>query len=444
MPCAVCFEEFNKSTRAPTKCAYCVTELCRTCLQTYLLNDISDQPRCVNPECGHGMEREFLDSCLTRSFRLGAYKEHREKVLSDREKARLPATQEDAAEYKTAQTVFQQSKQAYGELRAQIDMLHIRANREETRMRRANLVVETYGRERLAAGGGANPVQTVRATFVKPCPAAECKGFLSTAWKCGMCEQWTCPDCHELKGANRDTEHTCDPGKVATAQLLAREARGCPKCGVQICKIEGCDQMWCTSCNTGFNWRTGKVAEGPVHNPHYFEWLRSQGRNPTQAQGVANCDHQTDRQVTIALQGGRGEPRGQDDRYLHEVWRLMREEQDPYGRRRDADYEANCRILRVRFMAGEISEEDWKVALQRNEKDAHFQRAKNQVRDLFVNAAGDLIRRVLTPGADKAAIRAEVQALLDYCNASYANVSARFNRKTRSYAVRASGSVISA
>ena len=31
-----------------------------------------------------------------------------------------------------------------------------------------------------------------------------CRGFLSTAWKCGLCENWTCPHCFELKGLQKD------------------------------------------------------------------------------------------------------------------------------------------------------------------------------------------------------------------------------------------------
>jgi len=39
-----------------------------------------------------------------------------------------------------------------------------------------------------------------------------------------------------------------------------------------------CDQMWCTSCNTAFSWRTLRIVNGTVHNPHYFEYLRRNGQ----------------------------------------------------------------------------------------------------------------------------------------------------------------------
>lgn len=80
-------------------------------------------------------------------------------------------------------------------------------------------------------------------------------------------------------------------------------------------------------------------------------------------------------------------------------------------------------------MVGELSEEDWKIALQRAEKDANFQMAKNEVKEVFVNASRDLIRQVLEPTANKADIRKQVEELIEYCNTSYKSVSERFNRK---------------
>jgi hypothetical protein len=437
--CIVCFEGFNKSARAPTKCPYCETQICRTCLQTYLLHDISDTPQCVNSECKHGYTREFLDGETTKSFRLHTYKDHREKVLIDREKARLPATQEDAAEYQTASKVLKEESEKLVTLQKEFAMLQRQIDETSRKCVRANTVIHTYGRTRLAPraqGPSEEPEQTTKQAFIKPCPADDCKGFLSTAWKCGMCEQWTCPDCGEVKGANRDVEHTCDPDKVATTRMLAKEAKSCPKCGVQICKIEGCDQMWCTVCNTGFNWRTGKIASGPVHNPHYFEYLRKQGLHPTNTQmPQGNCDFEMDRNVTNALgavpYARRHEPKTQskDEQYLLEAWRLMREAEDPYANRNDTNHQESFRQMRVRYMVGELSEEDWKTALQRAEKDANFQMAKNQVKEVFANASRDLIRQVLEPNANKAEIRKQVEELIAYCNASYVSVSERFNRK---------------
>jgi hypothetical protein len=51
-------------------------------------------------------------------------------------------------------------------------------------------------------------VETEKRQFVRACPVADCRGFLSTAWKCGMCDNWTCPDCHEARTRRRITRAT--------------------------------------------------------------------------------------------------------------------------------------------------------------------------------------------------------------------------------------------
>lgn len=115
--------------------------------------------------------------------------------------------------------------------------------------------------------------------FVRKCTVTGCNGFLSTAWKCEMCENWSCPDCFEVKGLDRNAEHICNPDNLATAELIRSDTKPCPTCGEMISKIDGCDQMWCISCHTAFSWATGReVKSGIIHNPHYYQWLRSGGR----------------------------------------------------------------------------------------------------------------------------------------------------------------------
>ena len=148
-------------------------------------------------------------------------------------------------------------------------------------------------------------VEMEKRAFVRACPHDACKGFLSTAWKCGLCENWTCPTCHEVKGPEKDAAHTCDPNNVATAELLARDSRNCPKCAAGIFKINGCDQMWCTQCHTAFSWRTGRVETHMVHNPHYYEYQRAHGTPLPRAVGDVPCGGFPEWNVILRLVGGR-------------------------------------------------------------------------------------------------------------------------------------------
>ncbi len=166
-----------------------------------------------------------------------------------------------------------------------------------------------YGEGWLRADAGAPA--PVRNQILRGCPADGCRGFLSVGGICGICDAKICLGCHEIVGKKGEaveqvsemeyqiTErahggaaaaepatrmHRCDPATVETAKLLQKETRPCPKCKALIYKTDGCDQMWCTMCQTPFSWTTGKVEEGRVHNPHYYEWLRrTQGSVPREA-----------------------------------------------------------------------------------------------------------------------------------------------------------------
>lgn len=127
--------------------------------------------------------------------------------------------------------------------------------------------------------GGAQAQQSQRREFVMKCQDEGCRGFLSTAYKCGTCAKWTCPDCFEVLGETKNENHICKKEDVESAKAIKAETRPCPKCGTRIFKLEGCDMMWCTieGCNTAFSWNTGHISTGAIHNPHYYEWLRRNG-----------------------------------------------------------------------------------------------------------------------------------------------------------------------
>ena len=251
--CSICVESYNKRNRARVECPYCQYTACRTCCQTYLLGETI--PRCMNPDCAKEWTLHFLRSAFPNTFMNSDLKSHREDVLFQQEVALLPATQP------LVEREIQRE-----------------ATREEIRVINAEIYRLTREVETLwnKYHSRAESTQNARAEFVRNCPATDCRGFLSSQWKCGICANWTCPTCHEVKGPDRNVEHTCDPANVATAELLSRDTRHCPKCATPIFKIDGCDQMWCTQCQTGFSWRTGRI-ESNVHNPHYFEWLRRTG-----------------------------------------------------------------------------------------------------------------------------------------------------------------------
>ena len=57
-------------------------------------------------------------------------------------------------------------------------------------------------------------------------------------------------------------------------KMIKKDSRSCPKCGMAISKVNGCDQMFCTECKTAFSYTKGTIVTSGIHNPHYFDYLR--------------------------------------------------------------------------------------------------------------------------------------------------------------------------
>lgn len=246
MSCNICCENF-KSLRPKICCQYCEFEACRTCCEKYILSE--EIPKCMKPGCGKEWSRKFLKEKFTNTFLTNTYKEHIESILFDKEKALLPATQPLAEEKIRKQNIRKEMRN--------IDNLI-----NDLQKQRRDLEFSIYRNE--------NEIKAddKTRTFVRQCPADGCRGFLSTQWKCGLCEKWTCPDCHELKGLNRDCEHSCDPNSVASAKLLSSDSKPCPKCQSLIFKIEGCFAentpilMWDGSYKLSQDIRLGDILVG--------------------------------------------------------------------------------------------------------------------------------------------------------------------------------------
>lgn len=115
----------------------------------------------------------------------------------------------------------------------------------------------------------------LRVEWVKKCPYIDCKGFLDSHYKCGLCDNTTCKECWIVKDSI-NTVHVCNKTDIATKKLIFQGAKSCITCGALIHKIDGCAHMFCPFCNTTFNWTTGKVDVNST-NPHYYEYMRNMG-----------------------------------------------------------------------------------------------------------------------------------------------------------------------
>lgn len=305
--CQICCEKYNKSNHMPIKCTSCDFEACRQCHATFILDPTNAIPNCMS--CHKELQREFLVQNFTQKFVTQDWKKHREQVMFQRERALLPTRQPIAEMVRQKDVLKHQNEELLrqiSELRTRQYMCQREIGNIEYRIR-VGPAADAFMNPR-----NGNNVTTTNAhhtaSFIRPCPntANNCRGFLSTQWKCNLCNMWACKDCHEIKGTTQDAPHECNPDNLASAKLIDAETRPCPKCGARVFKISGCNQMFCTACNDcAFDWVTGRI-ETIIHNPHYFEFQRQ--RNGGQAPRVLGdilcgreVDHATIHTITMDL-----------------------------------------------------------------------------------------------------------------------------------------------
>ena len=415
--CDICAEKFNKTTREMIDCTFCQFVACKTCCQTYILN--STQPCCMSPECAKPWPRKFINEHFSQLFVNKTLKKHRENVLFDQERALLPATQPLVEREIRKEAIV-----------AEISELR---NQQMAIQRQINSL-----RRELWAGGVAPAASSERATFVRACPDGECRGFLSSQWKCGICAKWACPDCHVVKGMERDCEHVCNPDDVATATLLANDTKPCPSCGTGIFKIEGCDQMWCTGCNTAFSWRTGRIESNIIHNPHYFEWVRRTGGNADRPLNEVRCGHEithhTVRDIRAILVASSVEGARSLMNTLETTCRHLIHNRQVELPRYEYNYVQNNQDLRIQYMRNQISEEKFKLVLQRNQKRHEKNREVGLVLQMLCNSATDILLRFVQEiqqrewkGCRKTLD--ELKLIVNYANECFVDIFRTYNCK---------------
>lgn len=291
--CSICMDKFTNKLRKCIKCPYCHENICLQCLEKYLLSSIDD-PHCVH--CRRGWSQSLLQMFCTKTFLVKTYAEYRANILLNRSKSLLPRYQDQAEKVKAAEKFLNKNVEINNkitEIRHQISKLIDEQNNKINVLWREyttnDIIANEIKRGQRDLEGNLINIDSSdlisssedkqeKKKFIRRCPAEGCNGYLTSVWKCGLCSNWTCPECFVVKGTDKHAEHNCRDDDKATANEIRKSTKPCPNCGEVIQKAEGCDQMFCTACNSPFSWKSGEIIKsGIIHNPHYFEWLQRNG-----------------------------------------------------------------------------------------------------------------------------------------------------------------------
>ena len=413
--CDVCCEKFNKINHKKVECPFCDLQSCRACSQRYLLS-ISDDPHCMG--CKNMWNREFVDTFCTKYFRNTELRRHRETILFEREKARMPETQTEVERIRAMRKmhfIINSQRKRLIELHQKHGIYIPITNNvpipEEILQLRDDMEESYRELERLRHGGeivaGEPPKK-----FVRKCPMEECKGFMNEDWFCGLCDGHFCEHCNDKIG----DDHTCDQDAVKTMELLKKDTKPCPKCGTMIQKLSGCAQMWCPDCHTAFDWRTGEIETGRIHNPHYMEFKR--GRISSREHGDIPCG---------------GVPTFRELREMHasdDILRLANVlghiDRDLIYRYGDM-YDGDNQYLRVAYMLNELEESAFKKELQRRDKQREKFRDITNILRMVMDTGGDLLRQyVLEPDRVDEIVDISLK-LIEYANSVMETIRIRYN-----------------
>ena len=307
--CHVCCEAFDLKKRTAIVCT-CNFNVCLVCFEKYQCeNSGLYEVHCMN--CKIPLSDEFLHKHLSQSV-FKRLKEFTKKRLREEEMAYYPETclyiQYDNDVETIKMEKYRKLSKEYSDLCDETRRMSIQKNkdvklRDEIKKKRHLCDTKKYEMQRLemrildwrstmmmsrffmdivpeelktkVLNDKRITLNTsiYNTNIVCKCSNGECRGFvLKPHYECVLCRQKICSKC--LTG--KAEEHECKEEDLKNAEFMMSTSKPCPKCAAFIHKIEGCDQMWCTQCNTAFSWQTAQIIENStIHNPHYYEWMRT-------------------------------------------------------------------------------------------------------------------------------------------------------------------------
>jgi hypothetical protein len=448
--CDICVESFNKSTRKKINCSSCNNSFCIKCFENYLMNSNNDYD-CMH--CHKIYDSDFMIKNVTKAM-IGRLKKHRENILFDREKAKLPETMENHFEY---DKYIEKLKSNIIDLKNELtsvneeikficsdnDYIYDDEAKDDVKdlTKKKNELNDKLYRLRFIVGRWKvyykvdNKQKKDKETVIKvahQCPVDDCNGFVYTNGKCGVCETTICRKCRCVK----EEDHECDENLVETVNTLKKDSKPCPKCAAMIFKISGCDQMWCVQCKTPFSWKTGEVVTSNIHNPHYFQWLAKNRNISVNDDGNLNqcggriafwqlsnhirlvCDHNNINKI-------------------YDYYRLSThvEEVEIRALNDNQNEEHKNLDLRLKWLHNNIDEKRMKQELYKRERANNFKHLKSQVFHMLVTVFNDLFHRILhiNDNQNITKIFEEFNKVINYANDSLKELTNLYKLKTKRF-----------
>jgi hypothetical protein len=403
MECIICVE--NKKTFFNCKNDECeMKECCIDCMKKYLLSS-SKEPHCMS--CHLEIPMSDFITLFTKNWRLGVYKEHCKTILWAKEQARI----NEALEILDRKIKVKELKEKQRELYYEVHKLQGQINLiENNRIKIEN-------------------------EYKYKCPIEDCNGSLNCDTICIICEKIFCKDCFVELLKEDKKNHLCNEDLKATIIQIKKEAKPCPNCGQMISKVDGCPQMFCVKegCGTAFNWDTGKIEKGRVHNPHAFAYYtvhpEAQEKYLARINGIepqGNCMVDQAELSRKLIDLNIINPRERDD--------MSRIAVNLYNFRnyREVPRHNENMDLRLKFLKNELGEDSIKKTLHMRYKKVEKEIMDHEILSMCATVLNDLLRLIIDckKRDDYFNIRLEFNEIITYTNSQLRINSNYFELRT--------------
>ena len=509
MECYICAEQVKEVVA----CLKCDHKACHACTARFLLDSLT--ACCMN--CREG----WSNSHIRRNFPLkwveNEWKARCKKMLFEQEKSWMPDTQTVASRY----VAFKKDYDRFWVDMSEDERLLIKRNFDDLskRLRRSHKEAEEEWEQQQVDGASRNrgrlwdrqrqidedfwardehkevgdDFRMLRdskwtwqsknrhalqgedthssKTFHKACPKNDCRGFLAEDWKCGMCQCDVCKHCHcVIEGS-----HVCNPDDVKSAKLIMESTQPCPNCAARVFKTSGCDHMWCTACQTGFDWRTGQpISNARNTNPYFYRWLetaegRQAGANDIGARAQVARNQQQPNACRMRMTGLVWQAKIREP--VNSGWKryfAQFDDRDPEGATRREAVRAACTLVnyfdqgmserfglhsfnnheynpqssltyRGQYMAGQISEKEFLTACMKTKKRLDYESELAELVTATVGALDDWLWSVFdqpapfplpSDGDDSKECETRKAAMLKYLD-SYKEIEKFFDENSK-------------
>ena len=406
MDCGICTRKIMKSKII--ECPTCSYQSCNKCLKTYF-KEISE-PRC--PNCLVVWTREFVMTNFS-SFKK-EYTKMRERFLFERELALMPDSQHFAEnELKARELINVEIK------KIQVDINELRRRITELDRKRSDIYLTVQHLRNLTD----NRDHQHAPKLICKCPlfsVSGCRGFIyDNDWKCGLCQAKICSKCLFL--INPEETHKCKDEDIESVAQIKKDSKPCPKCASLIYKIDGCDQMWCTQCQTAFSWKTGAIVNGRVHNPHFYEWQRqlNNGVAPRVVED-GECGYVQIQSLITACRA---------NEYSKFITRKMTRLHQFVGHLNEfviSPAPVNNLNLRILYLLKEIEEKDFIRTIQQLDKKFLKESDIRNVTEVFINEVEHIFRAIIETNISGVEVESKLSHVMEFVNTQFKLISAKY------------------